>query len=688
MPSSRHRLVAVVVCGILGALVGLAFAPVFGGFPRQFVVSILVTAGVGTVVAVGAALLPRVPAALSVVVGTLLVAGTAWLVVAPEGDVLDGPWLLLTGALPADPSGPGLTAIAAVAGWLSLVGGVLAATAHGPLVPLVPSVVGFTAALGVGASGTRLPQWFGAVTVVAVVAVVLTGSSRPPSRGMLLGAAIVAAVATTAAVVLAPLVPAAARPADARALVDAPVFPRTGISPLQQFPAWRAGDLRLRFDGTTSERVDRLRMATLDRFDGTYWTTSADYRRAGTTLPKGTDISPAGTRTIGETVNLTTPGELAWLPTPGRAGHLDIGGLGVDEASGDVIVPTDRSVPRGYTATSTLPLLTADRIRAGTPTTGPGPAKPLPAELAGFASSRTAQSPGGAAGLLALLSAFTGPNTEFRYDRSERPASGHGLFQIGNLLTQHVGTEEQFASGFAVLARSLGYDARVVLGFRPRYQGEHSFTVTEADVDAWVEVHFDDLGWVPFDPTPRAHPVGQREDASPPPPPSQQDASQQAAQEQIQQPVAPAPAPVSPPPADPTPRPSPWPVVLLGCGALIILLLLAIPAAKLWRGRCRRRGFVVLGAWHQVVDRLREVGIPVAASMTRSEIVAGTAAALPGAWNDLANLARWADAATYSPEGAHHDGVWKAGRTLRRRLSRCAPWPRRALLWFDPRPLR
>lgn len=83
-------------------------------------------------------------------------------------------------------------------------------------------------------------------------------------------------------------------------------------------------------------------------------------------------------------------------------------------------------------------------------------------------------------------------------DSSSRPPAGHGLFQIDRLLTSRSGTAEQYASAYALLARALGYDARVVVGFRPSTPGK----ITERDVDAWAEVRFAGAGWVGFYPTP------------------------------------------------------------------------------------------------------------------------------------------------------------------------------------------
>ena len=55
----------------------------------------------------------------------------------------------------------------------------------------------------------------------------------------------------------------------------------------------------------------------------------------------------------------------------------------------------------------------------------------------------------------------------------------------------------------AVMVRAAGVPARVVLGYTPgTEQDDGSRLITSDDAHAWVEVYFDGLGWVPFDPTP------------------------------------------------------------------------------------------------------------------------------------------------------------------------------------------
>jgi len=70
-------------------------------------------------------------------------------------------------------------------------------------------------------------------------------------------------------------------------------------------------------------------------------------------------------------------------------------------------------------------------------------------------------------------------------------------------LTNKQGYCEQYASAMAVMLRSLNIPTRVVVGFTQGVrQADGSYLVTSHDAHAWVEVKFENNGWVRFDPTP------------------------------------------------------------------------------------------------------------------------------------------------------------------------------------------
>jgi protein-glutamine gamma-glutamyltransferase len=68
---------------------------------------------------------------------------------------------------------------------------------------------------------------------------------------------------------------------------------------------------------------------------------------------------------------------------------------------------------------------------------------------------------------------------------------------------------QQFSGTMALMLRMVGIPARVAAGFAPgsfnRDTGE--YRVRDLDAHSWVEVYFNGIGWVAFDPTPAASPA-------------------------------------------------------------------------------------------------------------------------------------------------------------------------------------
>jgi Transglutaminase-like superfamily len=102
-----------------------------------------------------------------------------------------------------------------------------------------------------------------------------------------------------------------------------------------------------------------------------------------------------------------------------------------------------------------------------------------------------------------ILNFLTDRSNGFLYSLSTEPGtSGDDLVDF---LRLRRGYCEQYAGAMAVMARAAGVPARVALGYTPgAVQDDGSRLITSDDAHAWVEVYFEDLGWVPFDPTPIA----------------------------------------------------------------------------------------------------------------------------------------------------------------------------------------
>jgi hypothetical protein len=295
--------------------------------------------------------------------------------------------------------------------------------------------------------------------------------------------------------------------------------------------------------------------------------------------------------------------------------------------------------------------------------------------------------PSGPDQLLALYRALRGG--KFSDDQAAEAPGGHGYFQIERLLATKRGTSEQYASAFAVMARHLGYDARVVMGFRPRYTGE-AFVVTGRDVDAWAEVRLAGSGWVPVDATPRDNPIGTREGA----PPVGRTAT--AADDPLSEADKPQDtAAAGPDPADLAAgggsgaAGSAVTVSIVVAVVAVVLLLSLSPVARTVRRTRRRRAAsdrrAILGAWWETSERLRQAGLPVTASMTTGDVVALTVGRPPA--DDLARLARIVDTAAYAP-AEPPDGLraeaWLAAARVQRQVRAGLTPARRVAAWLSP----
>jgi hypothetical protein len=686
--------IRIALAAALTGLAGLSFAPLFGGFGAVLLLAVLAPPAV----VLGWALLTRFRSADARVrlgptmLGVLAVAGTVAVVTRPGGAVASGPYRLLTGALPADPSGPELATVSALTGYAALIACRLALTRRAPLAPVLPALVCLLAGLGLGAATAALPAWYPAAFVALAGLQLLV--SRPAGGGrstVLATALVVLAVGVVAPVGLGGLASGsvARDPASLRSLVSGPVTPKTRTNPFAQYVALREGRLVLTMTGSATAPVERLRMITLTEFDGHTWSTRADYRRAGHRLPPASTAT--GSNQITMEVSVGNPEPLGWLPTPGRATEINVTDLGVDEATGDVVVPAGSATPASYRVTGVEPVISSGEIlddepaRAATPL-GIG----LSPEILGFIGTTTGTQLPDSDRLFALYQAFTKP--PFGYDGSREAAGGHGTYQISALLRDKRGTSEQYASAFAVLCRQLGWDSRVVLGFYPQWNG-NTFTVSGKDIHAWTEVRFNRLGWVPFDPTPQQVSPGREPGNGQAPPPRRNDPVDSVPDpgQQSFEPPSSDPAPVaSAQPASPAGQPT-WLTVMIVVGAALLLLVAAIPAAKaVRRARRRRTGSArrrTVAAWLDALDTLRETGQRVPRTATTGEVVGASDVRCGPA---IRALAARTDFAAFAPDqagAADAAAAWADSDLIRRTTRRHLRASTRIRTTFDPRPL-
>jgi hypothetical protein len=202
----------------------------------------------------------------------------------------------------------------------------------------------------------------------------------------------------------------------------------------------------------------------------------------------------------------------------------------------------------------------------------------------------------------------------------------------------------------AVMARTLGIPARVVVGFTGgTKQSDGSYLVTGADAHAWPQLWFDGAGWVRFEPTPASGSPGV---AAPP----------YAAPDRAESLPRASPAP-APPQSAPIPTTEPGtasdssapggPPIALLLGLVLCALvaaLLALPGAARRRVRRSRLERAARGdaaaAWQEVGASAVDAGLSWDASATIRRQAEGVRSAL-GSDSGVAAVAAAAESARY-----------------------------------------
>lgn len=725
--SDRRRLAAVAVTTALAMVAGLELRRLFDLATIAAPVVLVALAG-----AVGPLLVRwrRLPAVLSpvasVVLGLVVIGATvpdagatARFLPGPEllrtvvDAAVNGSAQILSTGIPAPPR-PSMVLVAPLLTWAASWLGAeivlrIRAVAYGVL-PSVAALVG-ASVLVVPAGGSRLPA---AILVGIGAAVLLVLGAAPdgrrgvptirPVRAALMGVAVLAIGA-----VVAPHLPwiGEADTRDPRPDDPRPEQQVTPVNPLTLLAGWAAEPDEV-VATVRGDRSAALRLAVLDRYDGTSWSASTVLQVAGSTLPPAAVGGGAEGSRITQRVTLDDlPG--TFLPSPDRP----VGYEGPDawwDARYGLLYrqgATTGGDPVRYQVTALVPALPGQMVDRPVDISDPRTLEvpDAPADLGSLALEATPTGSTPYAKAL-LLERFVRERAVFDADAP----SGSSWSTLEYFLVREAadggrrGTSEQFATSFAALARLQGLPARVVVGARPdsaaATAGGDRWTVRAGDLEAWPEIRFQEIGWVAFDPTP---------DRSDTPPPTTTTTTTLTTE-----PLLPPEETAASPPADPSgdeagsdgavepPRSRAQQLSDLGRPAAMVLLVLLLLApllvvlAKAARRRRRRTAAgedeQVLGAWDEVADGLRGRGLQVTTATSRrtaagrsSPIVGADAASLV---DDLAMLA---NAVTFSgtppPDGLGR-AAWGLVDKVRSAVAVDQPWWRRALRSIDPRTLR
>ena len=265
---------------------------------------------------------------------------------------------------------------------------------------------------------------------------------------------------------------------------------------------------------------------------------------------------------------------------------------------------------------------------------------------------------------------------EFEY--SLEIQEGHGNNEIEAFLRNRVGYCEQFAGTYAAMMRSIGVPARVAVGFTPgTNDGIGNYSVLGRNAHAWPEVWFDDIGWVPFEPTPgRGAPnaqdytgIEQQQDDGPnggaeagptttaAPAPNTTIVDENGVPVPTTLPAAPVPVPQEPPTAPATPvapvedgRSIPW--GQLGIVALVGFLL-ALPALirRIRRAAISSPEDRLTHLWARATSSLGAIGLRYRPDLTPMEAATATMASFPLAGRPMQSRADVVTQVAFAPDG-------------------------------------
>lgn len=449
-------------------------------------------------------------------VTALFAPGTALLAVIPTPGTI-GAFGALVGeantsiyrqAVPANADAPIVFVLCLGVGAIALLGDLLAVTLAKPALVGIP-LLGVLAIPAVTVRDITDLFVFALCAAAFLVLLVVGGPRRQRGLAVGLGAtAIVGALALP--LVLPPVVFSAAGSSGLS----------TGVNPVLGLgdDLRRSAEREVLGYRTASGDPHYLRLVSLENFTGAQWApTEREFDRGNSIASFG---PPPGLSDAVPTAQESTRidiGNLSsrWLPVPYPPRSIE----GVDrdwfwEPDGfSVSSPNDTARGQDYVVESLLVQPTPEQLLAAGTTVAADfeqyleLPEDLPVVISDTAAGIAAAVPSNYEKAIVLQEFFR--SGEFAYSEDAPVAGdydGTGMDVVATFLDLRSGYCVHFSSAMAVMARSLGIPARVVVGFLPGTPDSADdagvFTVTTHDLHAWPELYFEGIGWVQFEPTP------------------------------------------------------------------------------------------------------------------------------------------------------------------------------------------
>ena len=554
--------------------------------------------------------------------------------------LLDGPRQVITTSWPSPRFPTIFVALAALIYVACAVSIDLAMRVRWRALAIVPMVVGMVALIAVGAPDGA--QWqavvFAAAAAFVLLWIGLDDRVASVRAGLLVAVtAGLAVLVTTVGVTVAVADRANPRHGEAANTQLALLDPLAEIAAQQK--ARPARDLYV-VESPALGKLLRWRSASLDVYNGESWSTSGRLTPVGNRLDEASGAEQVTVRVTAkrrDTLLWVSPGRLLRSSSPVEtdAERRVVGIVGIARPA--------------VTMFTLEPLAEFDPATAGTVKT----VRPTEIENSYKSVATTLAGSGTVAQQVAKLAATLHDGKVFRLD-IDLPG-GVQQNRINRFLkTTNAGTVEQFVTGFVLLARSLGVDARIATGYRLK-DPSIAYTIRTSDADVWAEVRVAS-GWVAVDVVPvtpqaaGAEPALAGQSETPP-------AAQQFDPPRVEDAHRNEPLQASASPGNATG----WATVRIWAvrgglfTGLMLWPLILFAAIVTWKKLRRRKGLKasdparrVSTAWILATDALVDAGATLQNSHTNAELVEVGVKSQPTAGPPLGRLQRHADAVTFA----------------------------------------
>lgn len=537
-------------------------------------------------------------------------------------------------------------------------------------------------------------RWYRRRTALRTLAGQSGGATRETASdnrfvGMrtLAGAVVILAVAAAAAAGATAMLPPQGDRQVLRTTIDQPFEPHDFVSPLAGFRRYwqepNVNGVMLAVRGLPEGA--RIRIATLDTYDGVVYSLGSE--QADAASGRFSRVPSAIEQETGDGIRVRLEVQVeryggVWVPSVGDFERIDFAGergaslqdsFYYNDTTGTAAVIAGLAAGDSYSIDAVLrPQPTEAQLRDADAGSAPVPAVAgLPAELSLALNEYVEGAEGQGGRLVSMIEALReAGHISHGVGPDEPPSrSGHATDRISQLLTEQrmIGDAEQYAVTAALMARELGFPARVVMGFAPEDAGGGMVEIRGSDISAWVEVNTAQYGWVAIDPVPavREIPAEEPQDPALISRPQTIVAPPVVESERFDRQTTPDIAQDDPSTLDPFVAVLLAALTALSWTAFVTAILLSpfaiIIAAKVRRLRLRRTAPTPLeqisGGWREFEDALVDHGFSPPLGATRSEIAT---AAGGGKARLLASVSDRAVFAPTDPPDAEAERVWRA----------------------------